>query len=156
MVLLVLVVFFVGIALASLFHAFYVVHEVVLVPMDAYVVEANSAGFNLDPDKIHFGLVPVNSPYATRAFEYNNTYGFPVILDISVEGDIAPMISYEHNGERYVDGLKIYLEPGERGPVTYIFAPDSSAHIGTYYQGNVRVVVKRQYFLHSLFRGFFS
>jgi len=151
-ILFIFLVFFVGLAFATWYHAYYIVEDVLINGMDVYITSANEAGFNLDPDLIHFGLVPVNSPSAYRTFDYVNPYDYPLKFHITAEGEMAPWILYEYEGQTYANGLVFYLDPGEKTTVKYVLTIDpSQVTVDTHYEGELRVLIKRKYFMDSLF-----
>lgn len=88
-------------------------------------------GFDLNATALTFGNIPKPGS-SSRSIIFNNTYGFPVLLSISSEGNISSLIEYEN---------KIKVEPGEEYKVGFSVHSDLSTPAGDY-TGIVRIKVR--------------
>jgi hypothetical protein len=59
---------------------------------DMHVWVSGTAGFNIDTDKIWFGIIPPGNAGA-RYLDLNNSYPYPVNVKFSASGDIAKWVS---------------------------------------------------------------
>ena len=80
--------------------------------MQVYV--GDKIGFNLDKDKIWFGIVPPGMS-GTRAVGMNNTHPYPVEVKVSATGDLAKWV-----GVTNVTSNPFTLNPGEAQSVVIV------------------------------------
>ncbi len=117
-----------------LFYNFYYIKEIRVLRMQLEV--ADKIGVNVDDDAIYFGKVyPGNT--ARRIIEISNNYADPLIVSITIKGDISPFVSVSQN--------EFILEPGEDKVVTY-YASTTKETPKLNYTGETRVFFKRKIF----------
>ncbi|MDP3728163.1 MAG: hypothetical protein Q8R18_01780 [bacterium] len=127
------------------------IEDVIIYETDAIISGENDGGFNLDADKLHFGLVPINSPYSYRKIDFVNSYNETVHIDVQSYGNIQAFISYEYKGERKENNLIFDLEPSETISLKVIFSPTAkNVEVDDYYQGYILILVKEWSFLDAL------
>jgi hypothetical protein len=140
-------VFVVGIAIALLANFFYLTKDIIYFDMDVNIDASGdvSGGFNLDEDAIHFGIVgPTASSY--RKYPYYNPYGIPVSYKFFAEGDIKNGIIFSIDGENYGNGAGFDIGVDEVKEMKIVFdsTRDPMFQESGYYQGKLKVVVRRQ------------
>jgi len=123
----------------TLFYSLYIVKDVIVYPADVSIT-AGKVGFNLDKDKIHFGLVKKKSVTSKRSISVSNSDQDTVEVTIKGEGQIKKWLMSE------VDNRTIssfYLKSNESKNVNLFLVPDSQAEVGKTYTGNVKIIIKR-------------
>lgn len=95
-------------------------------------VEVGSyTGFDVNRTALTFGMVTPGSS-SLRALNFENEYGFPVLIDIAGEGDIASFLSFK----------KVVVEIGGKKRISIgVYAPQNCPY--GVYSGNVSVRVFR-------------
>ena len=115
--------------------------------MDAYIAEPQNAGFNLDPDKLHFGLVAINSPYAYREIIFTNPYNSTAKVDVRVLGNMSGYINYIHKGVTYADPYSFTLEAEEQIPLRVVFSfNESEVEVDQYFSGQLKIIARKTLF----------
>ncbi len=77
------------------FFEWYIV-DVQTTGVDFKVLGKNRAGFNLDVDALHFGIIPPQGG-AQRGIILINNHEFPVFLNIRAKGNASDYLSVEKN-----------------------------------------------------------
>lgn len=126
----------------TLFYSFYIIKDVQIFPADVHISE-DLIGFNLDKDKIHFGVVPKNKASSNRFVTINNTWDHGIGVIIKGQGDLKGMIysEIEENNETVVTNY-IYLKPYESKEITLFIMPSKDEEVG-FYQGTIKIILKR-------------
>ncbi len=119
-------------AVTVLFYSFYYIFDVQKVKTDLEVVPQHIAGFNLDPDALHFGKLGAAN-CATRSLTITNSRNFPLRVESKVLGSIAPYIQMPDNGR--------VVQKGEQISYGFMACP-KGAELGNY-TGVVVVTFKR-------------
>src|SRR3989339_290659 len=123
---------------AFLFSEFLILNVEVL-SMDAYIVE-KEIGFNLDSDKIHFGNVPMFSNGAYREIMITNIYDEDVKIFLSDSGKIDEYVYFEIDGSYYEKNNFIL---GENETKTFKVVFDNDDLPLGYYDGEIKIVVRK-------------
>jgi hypothetical protein len=107
------------------------IYDVKVLGMDVYV--QNIAGFNVDTDAVHFGIVP---PGGAGSREMKVTAGeFPTIVTFEYTGDISRWV--------YVSRNNIFLDANESTSVLLkVMVPEDAAVPG-FREGEVRIIFRR-------------
>jgi len=131
----------------ALFYSFYMIKDVQVFPADVYLSEKR-IGFNLDKDKIHFGLVPREVSSSERFVTISNKWKHGIDVMITGEGALGEWLYSEikENGETLVTDY-FYLEPDESKEVTLFVIPPGEAEANKIYEGTIKIILKR----HRLF-----
>ena len=119
--------------------------------MDVYVTDTNENAFNLDKDKLHFGIMSNSSFSSYRDLVLNNPYDYSLKFKIWAEGDMAKNIVYEYEGSNY-DSLNLILNPGETKTLKIIFNRNQLP-IG-FYEGQTFVSIRETFFLDNFLESF--
>ncbi|MBU1111240.1 MAG: hypothetical protein KJ896_00540 [Nanoarchaeota archaeon] len=149
MISVIVVVFVVLTSFFYVFYATYIVKDVQVFPSDVYIIEGKNAGFNLDPDKIHFGKVSKDFGSANRYINLNNSWDYGVDTYVTVWGELAEhevVLEYDVGNET-VKSKSVYLEPYESKDVKLYLIPSKDSEIGKFYDGTIKFTIKR----HKLF-----
>ena len=150
MILLVVILFLLGCSLV--YYKLSLIESLTFYDTDVYLSNANSSGFNLDADKLHFGLVPIDAAEGYRKIEIINPYPEKMNLELFSNGNIASYLSYSYAGEEYKQSLELSLEPNETKTVKIIFTPDQDKmSIGDYYSGRIFILLERPSFIAEVF-----
>lgn len=96
------------------------------------VTDGTIVGINADPN-LHFGSAPKGSASVVKEMNFLNDYTFPIMVDIEIEGAIAPSVVVEDN--------RFTLQPGERRSLKWTV--DTSNLEPGNYTGNALIVYKR-------------
>ena len=100
--------------------------------------------FNLDDDKLHFGLVPINSPSAYRKIDFSSPYTEKVVVEVEASGTIEEFLQYEYKGEIFEDSFHFPLEAYENITIKVIFSlEDQELAVDDSYEGKIVFVVRR-------------
>ena len=138
------------------FLNYYYVEDVIVYETDVNIGGFNEAGFNLDPDKLHFGIVPYNSPTAFRMMDFNNNKGYPLKFTLKSKGDMADWLYFEVEGKTYKK-VSFQVDSDDMESIKIKFNANSDdVQKDYYYTGEIIVVVKRTTFLDSLWLWIFS
>lgn len=139
-----LLFFFLGILFLFWFsYHFLLLEDVIIYETDVYISAINEGGFNLDSDKLHFGLVPLNSPIAYRKIDFHSPYNESMRVEIDSFGTIAEFLSYEYKGEKYSDPFSFYLVAGENVTLKVLFSAEGESVVEEeYYDGKITVFVR--------------
>ncbi len=130
-----------------LYWNYFSIQDVVVYQMDAWIAEPQNVGFNLDPDKLHFGLVGLNSPYAYREIIFTNPYNETAKISVHAEGNMTPYISYGYQGVSYADPYSFTLEADETVPLRVIFSFNASeVEVGQYLTGELKIISRKTLF----------
>ncbi len=88
-------------------------------------------GFDVNGSALMFGMVTPGSS-SLRVLDFQNNYGFPVLIDIVGEGDIASFLSFK----------KVVVETGGKKRISIgAYAPPNSSY--GVYSGNISVRIFR-------------
>lgn len=120
-----LVLFILVFFLIIIFFKIFFIKNIIYYDMDINLTSSSEIGFNLDSDKLHFGDVPINSPYAYRNIEFQNVYDYPVSIKLISMGEMSDSISYEYNGTQY-SNLIFSLAPGQVNNIKVIYSDSSN------------------------------
>ncbi|RLG20101.1 hypothetical protein DRN74_05985 [Candidatus Micrarchaeota archaeon] len=118
----------------ALFFSTFMIKEKRIIPVD--VVVSNRAGFNLDPDAMHFGLLPRGGT-GKRMIVINNSHNFPVDVVIKVYGNITPWIDLQPTPP-------IILVPKSKLKVNFTVSIPDNAKYGKY-AGYIKILLKRRF-----------
>jgi len=117
----------------ALFFSTFMIKEKRIIPVD--VIVADRVGFNLDPDAMHFGMVPPTGT-ARRKVLINNTFKHPVEVVITAYGNITSFL--------YISDHMFYLSPSGSKEVTFtVFIPDDAKY--GKYAGYIKILLKRRF-----------
>lgn len=146
-----IVLFFFVVLLVSLtvflYLNYFSVYEVVVYEMDAYVAESQNAGFNLDADKLHFGLIGISSPYAYREIIFTNPYNQTARINIYAKGNMTGHITYMYQGVSYEDPYSFLLEADQSVPLRVYFSfNESEVEVGQYFSGELQIISRKVLF----------
>lgn len=130
-----------------LYWNFFSVEDIIVYQMDAYIAEPANAGFNLDPDKLHFGQIANTSPYAYREVIFTNPYNASAKVRLHTTGNMSGYISYQYHGATYADPFTFTLEEDERVPLKVVFSFNSSdVEVGQYFTGELYIISRKTLF----------
>lgn len=131
-------------------HSFYLLQDVTVYQTDVTISGNNIGGLNLDSDKLHFGLIPENSPRAYRKMEFQNGKTYPISFRLKMDGDMSEWISYQVPLGTY-SSMRFVVQPGESKEVKIVLdASEDEVTKDEYYTGQLRVVVRRTTILDKL------
>ena len=116
--------------IAMLFYQF---RSVDTKTLKIYYQVADKVGFNTNTDALYFGRGLPGSG-ATRTIQLNNSYSYPVMVSITLSGDITPYLSVSDNN--------FLLEPGELKVITYFIATPADTPYGNL-TGSTTFIFKR-------------
>ncbi len=146
LILLLVLVLLISLSL-SFYWSYFSVQDIVTYKMDAYIAEPGNAGFNLDPDKLHFGLVAINSPYAYREVLFTNPYNETAQINVRAEGEMKDYINYIYQGVAYEDPYSFTLEAEQSIPLRVIFSfNQSEVEVGQYFTGELKIISRKTLF----------
>jgi len=130
-----------------LYWNYFSIQDVVTYQMDAYIAEPGNAGFNLDPDKLHFGLVAISSPYSYREIIFTNPYNQTARIDVHTEGNMSGYISYIYQGVAYADPYSFTLEAEQSTPLRIVFSFNKSeVVVNQYFTGELKIISRKTLF----------
>ncbi len=99
--------------------------------IDASVnITLDSGGFDLNSSSLTFGNIALGGS-STRRVLFNNGYEFPVTLEISTEGNISEIISYDK---------VVHVDKGESKYISFSAVSTEEANFG-HYSGIVKIKV---------------
>lgn len=120
------------------------VENIVIYETDAVISAENNGGFNLDADKLHFGLIPVNSPFGYRKIEFSSPYNETMKIKMDAEGNIAKYLSYEYIGETFEDPFNFFISSRENLTIKVVFFVNNKmVREDDYFSGKIRIEVRR-------------
>ena len=129
---LLLVIALIGITATILFYSFYIIADVREFNITLTVGE--HAGFDVDTEKLAFGMVSPGGNSCTRYIFISNKKDYPLNVHINFYGNLAEWITVSEN--------YFVLEPGEEKKLSFsASAPKGSAYGN--YTGKARFVFKR-------------
>ena len=132
---------------AFLYWNYFSVQDVVIYKMDAYIAEPSNAGFNLDPDMLHFGQVAITSPEAYREINFISPYDEDARIEVHASGDMAKYISYRYLGEYYAYPYSFTLKPNESTALRVILSFNSSeVEVGQHLTGELQIISHKTFF----------
>jgi len=144
----IIIAIFVMLAITAVFvfYSTYIVKDVFVYPMDVEVISDNSqAGFNLDPDKMHFGSIPIGSVSSKRFLTVVNVWDYNVYVIMKNSGEMGKWIQMEVEDSDLTfrgEGTFI-LGPGEHAQITYFIVAPSGIETDQVYEGKTKIIVKR-------------
>ena len=141
---------FIFLLLICIYYQFSLIENITFYETDVYISDADNFGFNLDSDKLHFGLVPLDAEGGYRKIEITNPYAEKVTINVFSTGDIASYLSYMYEGKEYENTLHFSLLKNETKSVKIIFKPEVTMNIGDYYSGKIFILVRKQSFVEFL------
>ena len=104
----------------------YTVPKEILTKEFDFQLVKSGIGFNLDPDKMHFGSICPKCS-AHRNIFFNNTYGFKVRVEYSIASD-KPISKWF-----YIEpGRHILANPNENRPAKIFIYPRQEGEMGNY------------------------
>lgn len=129
---LLLVIALISITATILFYSFYVIEDVREFNMSLIV--GDHAGFDVDTEKLAFGMVSPGGNSCTRFIDLSNKKDYPLKIYINFYGDFADWVSVSNN--------YFILNPGEEKKLSFSASAPGDAAYGNY-TGKVRFVFKR-------------
>ncbi len=125
-----------------LFYASYIIEETAVFSADVYISK-EKVGFNLDSDKIHFGIVKKGGSSSLRFLEIENKRTYPVEIIIKSKGEIEDWVyCYLKNIPETIQKTFI-LEPEEKVELVIGLIPGEEAEIGKKYTGEIKIITKK-------------
>jgi len=118
----------------ALFFSTFVIKEKRIIPVD--VIVADRVGFNLDPDAMHFGLLPRGGS-GVRMVIINNSYSFPVDVVVKIYGNITPWLDLQPSPP-------IILGPKSKLQLNFTVSIPDNAKYGKY-TGYIKILLKRRF-----------
>ncbi|MBT7903014.1 hypothetical protein HN587_04050 [Candidatus Woesearchaeota archaeon] len=122
-----------SIGITSLAYSSYKVVEKSTMLYD-FKVNGSIVGINVDPDAIHFGMVPGGSSSERKVF-VTNSHDVPVNVKIYAVGDYPDLVIPRNNS--------FSLEPLEKFPLFFRVFPPIGIEDG-YYSGKIIIIFERK------------
>lgn len=98
---------------------------------DMHLIVGDVIGFNIDNDKLWFGIVPPGSE-GVRHIDLSNNYDYPVKVKVSSHGELRPWIFVSENN--------FVLEPNETKSIDVIAnVPSDLEKDYSVYEGKLKV-----------------
>jgi len=132
LIVLLFIIAIISITATNLFYSFYVIEDVREFNMSLIV--GDHAGFDVDTEKITFGMVKPAGNSCTRFVFISNKKDHPLKVYISLHGNFADWVSVS---EDY-----FVLQPGEEKKLSFSASAPGDAAYGNY-TGKARFVFKR-------------
>jgi len=129
---LLLVIALISITATILFYSFYIVEDVR--EFDMSLIVGDHAGFDVDTEKISFGMIMPAGNSCTRYVFVSNKKNHPLKVYISLHGNFADWVSVSDNC--------FVLQPGEEKKLSFSASAPRDAAYGNY-TGKARFVFKR-------------
>ena len=123
-------VMIIGVFGTMLYFYTYEILDVKKIPYDFSGISGYLAGYNLDPDKLHFGSAPAGVTLR-RSITLTNNHDVPVVVDLSVSGSGAPYVAFET--------ALFNLSINESRGVTIFVTPLAEGNLS----GEIRATVRR-------------
>ena len=118
-IMLAIAVMIIGVSATVSYYFLTQVVEIKTMPYDFNTTDQMIAGYNLDTDMVHFGVIPLGYQ-ARRYFEITNTHDFPVLVRLEARGDGEEFFAFTDN--------KFTMQPGENRTINVFVIPDSIGH----------------------------
>ena len=122
----------ISITATNLFYSFYIIEYVK--ELDMSLIVGNHAGFDVDTEKLSFGMIMPAGNSCTRYVFLSNKKDYPLKVYINFYGDLADWVSVSDN--------YFILKPGEEKKLSFTANAQKDASYGNY-TGTARFVFKR-------------
>ncbi len=129
---LLLVIALISITTTILFYSFYVIKNVR--EFDMYLIVGNHTGFDVNTEKLTFGMITPTGSSCTRYIFISNKKDYPLRVYINFYGNFANWVSVSEN--------YFVLKPGEEKKLSFSATAPRNAAYGNY-TGKARFVFKR-------------
>lgn len=120
------------------------IEEIKILEMDAYVSKSQ-VGFNLDKDKIHFGIAQPGTLVLRTIFLNSSGKEYPLKVMIETKGSIAEYLTVKVDGQLFGQTAIFTLYPNETKEISYGFFPLIGAE-EKMYEGKSQIVFMKKLF----------
>lgn len=141
--LIILAVVLLGILIGIWFY-YSQIEEIKILEMDAYVSKSQ-VGFNLDKDKIHFGIAQPGTLVVRTIFLNNSGKEYPLKVMIESKGSITEYLTVTVDGQLFGQTAVFTLDPNEAKEISYGFFPLIGAE-EKMYEGRSEIVFMKKLF----------
>jgi len=131
-IILMLIITLTGITATILFYSFYIIADVKEIDMSLLV--GDHAGFDVDGERLAFGMVKPASNSCIRYINLSNKRDYPLRIYINFDGNLTEFVSVSDN--------YFVIKPDEEKKLSFSASAPRDTAYGNY-TGTVRFVFKR-------------